>query len=184
MEDKLQSRCSRIGRRNTLWRPTKMLSPTAQGPARESKKSKPHRASTRLSRQPAARCSTGRGDADPGGRRTAGNWAGRRRPRRAAGRQRPQATAASGRPPGGQYPAPSGRGATGTAARGPSPRAARGTRRQDCPARHAALRQRQPAGAAPEPARQVCLRATAPGPAPRRPAAGRGGATAPGNRKV
>jgi len=45
VEDKLQSRCSRIGPRNTLWRPTKMSSPTAQGPARESKESKPHRAS-------------------------------------------------------------------------------------------------------------------------------------------
>ena len=185
MEDKLQSRCSRIGRRNTLWRPTKMLSPTAQGPARESKKSKPHRASTRLSRQPAARCSTGRGDADPGGaaeRRSADDGQLSRAPAPCGSGHSGERQAT--RRPVAQRPAPSGRGATGTAARGPSPRAARGTRRQDCPARHAALRQRQPAGAAPEPARQVCLHAVAPGPAPRRPAAGRGGATAPGNRQV
>ena len=123
MEDKLQSRCSRIGRRNTLWRPTKMLSPTAQGPARESKKSKPHRASTRLSRQPAARCSTGRDDADPGGaaeRRSADGGA----PAPCGSGHRPQRRAAGHPAASTQRPA-----AGGARARGPSPRAARGTRR-------------------------------------------------------
>ena len=92
MEDKLQSRCSRIGRRNTLWRPTKMSSPTVNCPRpseREQKKSKPpHRASTR---QPAARCSTGRGDADPGG-------AAERRSADGGQLGRPQAPAPCGRP--------------------------------------------------------------------------------------
>ena len=142
-----------------------MLSPTAQGPARESKKSKPHHQAVQaaggslLDRQRRRRSRRSRGEA-VGGRRATRQGA-------RAVRQRPQATAASGRPPGGQYPARSGRGATGT---GPEP--ARGTRH---PARRPALRQRQGRRQSPR-GKSAC--AAAPGPAPRRPAAG----AAPGNR--
>ena len=127
MEDKLQSRCSRIGPRNTLWRPTKMSSPTAQGPARESKESKPHRASPPGSRRLVARQAEAtqiqaeRRSADGGqlGRAPAPCGSGHRPQRRAVGH------------PAASSPAPSGRG----------PRARlHGARAR---ARHAALRQRQ-----------------------------------------
>ena len=160
MEDELQSHCSQIGLRNTLWRPTKMSSTTAQGPARESKESKPHRASPPGSRRLIAR--TGRGGADPGDqaeRRSAGNWVGR--PRRAAA-----ATGHSGERQATQRQAPSGRGATVT---GPEP--ARGTRH---PARRPALRQRQGWRQSPR-GKPACVAAS--GPAPRSPAAG----AVPGN---
>jgi len=106
-----------------------MLSPTAQGPARESKKSKPHRASTRLSRQPAARCSTGRGDADPGGaaeRRSADGGQLGRAPAPGGSGHRPQRRAVGH--PAASSPAPSAQrqGGHGHGRTGPEP--ARGTR--------------------------------------------------------
>ena len=130
VEDKLQSRCSRIGRRNTLWRPTKMSSPTVNCPRpseREQKKSKPpHRASTR---QPAARCSTGRGDADPGGaaeRRSADSGQLGRAPAPCGSGHRPQRRAVGH--PAASSPAPSAQrqGGHGHGRTGPEP--ARGTR--------------------------------------------------------
>ena len=170
MEDKLQSRCSRIGPRNTLWRPTKMSSPTAQGPARESKKSKPHRASTR---QPAARCSTGRGDADPGGaaeRRSADGGQLGRAPAPCGSGHRPQRRAVGH--PAASSPAPS---AQRPAAGGPRarPHGARARVRHAAPGARTARRgTRRSVSGSRQGRRQSPRGRAASSPAPRRPAAG------------
>jgi len=171
VEDKLQSRCSRIGPRNTLWRPTKMSSPTAQGPARESKESKPHRASPPGSRRLVARqAEATQIQAEPrrGGRRTAGNWAGR--PRRAAAATGHSGERQATRRPVAQRPAPSGRGATGTA---PRPHGARARARHAAPGARTARRgTRRSVSGSRQGRRQSPRGRAASSPAPRRPAAG------------
>ena len=147
MEDKLQSRCSRIGPRNTLWRPTKMSSPTVNCPRpseREQKNLNYHIVHPPGSRRLVARqAEATQIQAEPrrGGRRTAGNWAGR--PRRAAA-----ATGHRGERQAARRPVPSAQrqGGHGHGARARARHAAPG----------AAASAPSAAGAAPEPARQAC----------------------------